>query len=132
MKLPSLSNPAVSGAAWALENAVVVKPAVYTPVTGGLLLAKIFEEAGLPAGLVNVVISPAEEIGDVFTLHPVPRMISFTGSTRVGRRVGALAMTEPRIKRVVFELGGNVMMPTWSMLFVTLSSDDSCRKVGYA
>lgn len=53
---------------------------------------------------------PAEEIGDAFTLHPVPRMISFTGSTRVGRRVGALAMTEPRIKRVVLELGGNARL----------------------
>ncbi|MCB5206811.1 aldehyde dehydrogenase family protein [Methylovorus mays] len=93
--------------ALALGNAVVVKPAEYTPVTGALLLAKIFEEAGLPGGLLNVVIGPSEEIGDAFTLHPVPRMISFTGSTRVGRRVGSLAMTGPRIKRVALELGGN-------------------------
>ncbi|MGY2680729.1 aldehyde dehydrogenase family protein [Pseudomonas sp. CHM02] len=93
--------------ALALGNAVVIKPAGETPVTGGLLLAKIFEEAGLPAGLLNVVIGPAEEIGDAFTLHPVPRMISFTGSTRIGRRVGSLAMTAPQIKRVALELGGN-------------------------
>ncbi|WP_144150311.1 aldehyde dehydrogenase family protein [Paraburkholderia sp. BCC1885] len=93
--------------ALALGNAVVIKPAGETPVTGGLLLAKIFEEAGLPAGLLNVVIGQVEEIGDAFTLHPVPRMISFTGSTRIGRRVGSLAMTAPQIKRVALELGGN-------------------------
>jgi aldehyde dehydrogenase (NAD+) len=93
--------------ALALGNAVVVKPSPETPVTGGLLLAKIFEEAGLPPGLLNVVIGPTEEIGDAFTLHPTPSLISFTGSTRVGRRIGQLAITGPRIKRVVLELGGN-------------------------
>ncbi len=93
--------------ALALGNGVVVKPAEDTPVTGGLLIAKIFEEAGLPAGLLNVVIGPISEIGDAFTLHPVPRLISFTGSTRVGRHIGELAIKGPRIKRVALELGGN-------------------------
>ncbi|HYZ23280.1 MAG TPA: aldehyde dehydrogenase family protein [Rhodopila sp.] len=79
------------GPALALGNAVVVKPAEDTPITGGLLIAKIYEEAGLPPGLLNVVIGPISEIGDAFTLHPVPRLISFTGSTRVGRHIGALA-----------------------------------------
>ncbi|MCJ2141587.1 aldehyde dehydrogenase family protein [Methylobacterium sp. E-066] len=93
--------------ALALGNAVVLKPAEDTPVTGGLLIAKVFEEAGLPPGLLNVVIGPIEEIGDAFTLHPVPRFISFTGSTRVGRHIGQLAMTGPSMKRVGLELGGN-------------------------
>lgn len=93
--------------ALALGNAVVVKPAEDTPVTGALLLAKIFEEAGLPEGLLNVVIGPIAEIGDEFTLHPIPRLISFTGSTRVGRHVGELAMNGPHLKRVVLEWGGN-------------------------
>lgn len=93
--------------ALALGNAVVLKPAEDTPVTGGLLIAKVFEEAGLPPGLLNVVIGPIEEIGDAFTLHPVPRFISFTGSTRVGRHIGQLAMTGPVMKRVGLELGGN-------------------------
>ncbi len=93
--------------ALALGNAVVVKPAEDTPVTGGLLLAKIYEEAGLPPGLLNVVIGPIQEIGDAFTLHQVPSLISFTGSTRVGRHIGELAMTGPTIKRVALELGGN-------------------------
>ena len=95
------------GPALALGNAVVVKPAEDTPVTGGLLIAKIYEEAGLPAGLLNIVIGPSELIGDRFTLHPIPRLISFTGSTRIGRHVGELAMKGPAMKRVALELGGN-------------------------
>src|SRR5260370_2811081 len=94
------------GPALALGNAVVVKPAEDTPVTGGLLIAKIYEEAGLPPGLLNVVIGPISEIGDPFTTHPIPRLISFTGSTRVGRHIGALAMQAPQLKRVALELGG--------------------------
>jgi aldehyde dehydrogenase (NAD+) len=95
------------GPALALGNAVVIKPAEDTPVTGGLLIGKIFEEAGLPPGLLNVVIGPTSEIGDVFTTHSVPRLISFTGSTHVGRHIGALAMQAPQLKRVALELGGN-------------------------
>ncbi len=95
------------GPALALGNGVVVKPAEDTPVTGGLLIAKIYEEAGLPPGLLNVVIGDVKEIGDAFTLHPVPRLISFTGSTKVGRHIGQLAMSAPQMKRVALELGGN-------------------------
>jgi aldehyde dehydrogenase (NAD+) len=95
------------GPALALGNAVVVKPAEDTPVTGALLIAKIYEEAGLPPGLLNVVIGPSSEIGDQFSTHPIPRLISFTGSTRVGRHIGALAMQAPQLKRVALELGGN-------------------------
>jgi aldehyde dehydrogenase (NAD+) len=93
--------------ALALGNAVVVKPADDTPVTGGLLIARIYEEAGLPAGLLNVVIGEVRQIGDPFTLHPVPKFISFTGSTAVGQHIGGLAMTGPTLKRVALELGGN-------------------------
>ena len=95
------------GPALALGNAVVLKPAEDTPITGALLLAKIYEEAGLPPGLLNVVIGPITEVGDEFTLHPVPKFISFTGSTKVGRHIGELAMTGPYMKRVGLELGGN-------------------------
>jgi aldehyde dehydrogenase (NAD+) len=95
------------GPALALGNGVVVKPAEDTPVTGGLLIAKIYEEAGLPPGLLNIVIGPIEQVGDAFTLHSIPQMISFTGSTRVGRRIGGLAMSGPMLKRVALELGGN-------------------------
>jgi aldehyde dehydrogenase (NAD+) len=101
-----LSNRSIAPAL-AVGNGVVVKPAEDTPVTGGLLLAKIYEEAGLPPGLLNIVIGDVKEIGDPFTLHPIPKFISFTGSTRVGQHIGKLAMSGPTLKRVGLELGGN-------------------------
>ncbi|MEU7377360.1 aldehyde dehydrogenase family protein [Streptomyces albidoflavus] len=91
--------------ALALGNAVVVKPNQNTPVVGGGLIARIFEEAGLPAGLLNVVITDIAEIGDALIAHPVPRVISFSGSDRVGRHVGAVAASH--LKRTVLELSGN-------------------------
>jgi aldehyde dehydrogenase (NAD+) len=91
----------------AVGDTVVVKPAQDTPVTGGLLLAAIFEEAGLPPGVLNVVVGASSEIGDAFVQHPIPCLISFTGSTGVGKRVAGLAVAAPIIKRVALELGGN-------------------------
>lgn len=93
--------------ALALGNAAVVKPASDTPVTGGLLIAKLLEEAGLPAGLLSVVVGDAKLIGDPFVAHPVPRVISFTGSTTIGRHIGKVALEASRIKRTMLELGGN-------------------------
>ncbi|RBJ78078.1 aldehyde dehydrogenase family protein [Pseudomonas sp. MWU12-2534b] len=93
--------------ALALGNAVVVKPASDTPVTGGLLLARIFEEAGLPAGVLSVVVGTGAEIGDAFVEHPVPAFISFTGSTQVGRNIGRIASGGEHLKHVALELGGN-------------------------
>lgn len=101
-----LSNRSIAPAL-ALGNAVVVKPADDTPVTGGLLLAKIYEEAGFPPRVLNVVVGDVADLGDAFTLHPIPKFIFFTGSTRVGRHIGALAVTGPTLKRVGLELGGN-------------------------
>ncbi|WP_159124315.1 aldehyde dehydrogenase family protein [Acinetobacter variabilis] len=91
----------------ACGNSVVLKPASDTPVTGGTLLGKLFEEAGLPAGVLNVVSGAGSEIGDYFVEHPIPKMISFTGSTEVGQNVGSKALASPRIKRLALELGGN-------------------------
>ena len=88
--------------ALALGNAVVLKPSSNTPVTGGLLLARILEEAGLPAGLLSVVVGPAR-IGDALVTHPTPRVISFTGSTETGIGISRKA----GIKRLLLELGGN-------------------------
>ncbi|AOE83196.1 4-hydroxybenzaldehyde dehydrogenase [Pseudomonas sp. TCU-HL1] len=93
--------------ALALGNAVVVKPASDTPVTGGLLLARIFEEAGLPAGVLSVVVGSGAEIGDAFVEHSVPAFISFTGSTQVGRNIGRIASGGEHLKHVALELGGN-------------------------
>lgn len=109
----------------ALGNTVVLKPATDTPVTGGLIIAKIFEEAGLPAGVVNVVAGRGSTIGDYFVEHPTPSLISFTGSTPVGRRVGALAVGGQHIKPVSLELGGNAPL-------VVLDDADVAAAVGQA
>lgn len=93
--------------ALALGNAVVLKPASDTPITGGLLLAKVFEEAGLPKGLLNVVVGAGSEIGDAIVTHDMPSLVSFTGSTSVGKRIGELANSGDYIKQVALELGGN-------------------------
>ncbi|MGP3923953.1 aldehyde dehydrogenase family protein [Streptomyces sp. 8N616] len=91
--------------ALALGNAVVLKPHQNTPICGGTLVAKVFEDAGLPAGLLNVVITDIAEIGDALLEHPVPKVISFTGSDKVGRHVATVCAAN--FKRVVLELGGN-------------------------
>ena len=101
-----LSNRSIAPAL-ALGNAAVIKPASDTPVTGGLLLAKIYEEAGLPAGVLNVVIGAGSAIGDYFVHHRVPRVISFTGSTTVGAHIMELAAGSAILKKVALELGGN-------------------------
>lgn len=93
--------------ALALGNAVVVKPASDTPVTGGLLLARIFTDAGLPAEVLSVVVGAGADIGDAFVEHPVPSFISFTGSTAVGRNIGRIANGGEHLKHVALELGGN-------------------------
>lgn len=93
--------------ALAIGNCVVLKPASDTPITGGMLLAKIFEEAGLPEGVFSVVAGLGGEIGDYFVEHDTPKMISFTGSTFVGKRVGQLAVGGSHLKRIALELGGN-------------------------
>ncbi|MCU1717949.1 4-hydroxybenzaldehyde dehydrogenase [Pseudomonas sp. 5P_3.1_Bac2] len=108
--------------ALALGNAVVIKPASDTPVTGGLLLARIFEEAGLPAGVLSVVVGSGAEIGDAFVEHPVPGFISFTGSTQVGRNIGRIASGGEHLKHVALELGGNSP-------FVVLADADLDRAV---
>ncbi|NUS76985.1 MAG: aldehyde dehydrogenase family protein [Streptomyces sp.] len=91
--------------ALALGNGVVLKPHQNTPITGGSLVAKIFEDAGLPKGLLNVVITDIAEIGDAFLEHPIPKVISFTGSDKVGRHVATVCAS--LFKRSVLELGGN-------------------------
>ncbi len=90
--------------ALALGNAVVLKPDPRTAVCGGIVLARVFEEACLPAGLLHVLPGGAD-VGEALITDPLVRIISFTGSTAVGRRVGELAARH--LKRAHLELGGN-------------------------
>ncbi|SNX63004.1 aldehyde dehydrogenase (NAD+) [Streptomyces sp. TLI_55] len=91
--------------ALALGNAVVLKPHQETPIVGGSLVARIFQDAGLPGGLLNVVITDIAETGDAFIDHPLLKVISFTGSDQVGRHVAAVCAAN--LKRSVLELSGN-------------------------
>ena len=99
-----LTNRSVAPAL-ASGNAVVLKPASLTPITGGLIFAEIYEEAGLPSGVLNVIVGSGSEIGDAFIEHPVPQVITFTGSTEIGRHVGELC--GKNLKKACLELGGN-------------------------
>ncbi|WP_082235605.1 aldehyde dehydrogenase family protein [Halobacillus massiliensis] len=94
--------------ALATGNTIVIKPASDTPVTSGLLIADLMEEAGFPKGTVNVVVGRGSEIGDEFVTHPSAKLISFTGSTEVGSHIGELA--GKHIKDTALELGGNNAM----------------------
>ncbi|MCR2811004.1 MULTISPECIES: benzaldehyde dehydrogenase [unclassified Microbacterium] len=93
--------------ALALGNAVILKPDPRTSISGGLALAALFEEAGLPGGVLHVL-PGGGELGAALVTHPGVPCISFTGSTQAGRKVGAAAA--PLLKRVHLELGGNNAM----------------------
>ena len=84
-------------------NSVVFKPASDTPVLAAELV-KIYEEAGIPEGVLNLVIGSGGEIGDALVSDPRVGVISVTGSTETGRAV--LTQTASRLKRVSLELGG--------------------------
>jgi benzaldehyde dehydrogenase (NAD) len=90
--------------ALALGNAVVLKPDHRTPVSGGFGIARVFEEAGLPEGLLHVL-PGGGPAGEALVTDPRIRVISFTGSSATGRRVAGLAANH--LKRVHLELGGN-------------------------
>jgi len=90
------------GPALAAGNAVVHKPASATPVTA-LELARLFAEAGLPEGALNVVPGPGAELGEALARHPDVAMITFTGSPEVGVRLREIS----GLKRVTLELGSN-------------------------
>lgn len=89
--------------ALAAGNAVVLKPDPQTPMSGGFLIARLFEVAGLPKGLLHVLPGSAEA-GEALCRDPNVRMIAFTGSTGAGRKVAEVAGRN--LKKVALELGG--------------------------
>jgi acyl-CoA reductase-like NAD-dependent aldehyde dehydrogenase len=89
--------------ALAAGNTIVLKPAELTPLTA-LELEKLALEAGIPEGVLNVLNGPGRIVGERLVEHPDVAKVAFTGSTKVGRRVGELASQS--IKRVTLELGG--------------------------
>ena len=101
---PSVLGMRVVAPALALGNAVVLKPDPQTPVIGGAMFEAVFREAGLPEGLLQIVVGGAD-VGEALVTDPNVNVVSFTGSTAAGRRVGELAGA--RLKKVALELGGN-------------------------
>ncbi|HKH04577.1 MAG TPA: aldehyde dehydrogenase family protein [Acidimicrobiales bacterium] len=90
---------------------VVLKPSEVAPIDA-FILAEVMNDAGLPAGVFNMVTGTGPEVGEAIAAHPDVDMVSFTGSTRAGRRVAEVASRT--LKRVALELGGksaNVLLP---------------------
>ncbi|MEI6182820.1 MAG: aldehyde dehydrogenase family protein [Polynucleobacter sp.] len=82
---------------------VILKPSELAPLNA-IALAEIIHEAGFPPGVFNLLMGTGQDVGEVLVSHPKVDMVSFTGSTRAGKRVGAIASQS--IKRVALELGG--------------------------
>ncbi|WP_432496294.1 benzaldehyde dehydrogenase [Kineococcus auxinigenes] len=102
--VPTILSIRAVAPALALGNAVILKPDPRTAISGGAVFAQVFAEAGLPAGVLQVLPGGAD-VGEALVVHPAVRVIAFTGSTRAGRAVGALA--GQHLKRAHLELGGN-------------------------
>ncbi|MEQ6903339.1 aldehyde dehydrogenase family protein [Nocardioides sp. YIM 152588] len=102
--VPTILGIRAVAPALALGNAVLLKPDPRTSVTGGVLFAELFAAAGLPDGLLHVL-PGGVETGEALVTEPAVRVVAFTGSTRGGRAVAALAAQH--LKRVHLELGGN-------------------------
>ena len=101
--LPMILGSIKIASALAMGNSVVVKPASITPVTT-LEIAKIIHDAGVPPGVINVVTGPGSSTGAYLAGHPDIDMVSFTGSTEVGRQISHLGADS--VKRIGLELGG--------------------------
>jgi aldehyde dehydrogenase (NAD+) len=82
----------------------ILKPSELTPLTA-LYMTKIFHEAGVPPGVINVVIGYGQTVGNAIASHPVIEKVAFTGSTAVGRKVMEAAANS-NLKKVTLELGG--------------------------
>ncbi len=103
-----------------LGNTVVFKPASYTPMLA-VRLVEILEEAGLPKGVLNLVLGGGGDIGDHLVTHPGVDMVSFTGHTETGAHINQL--TAATLKRVSFELGGKNAIVVMDDADIDLSVD---------
>jgi acyl-CoA reductase-like NAD-dependent aldehyde dehydrogenase len=105
---------------------VVLKPSEYTPISA-YILAEILDEVGLPPGVFNIVSGYGPDVGEAISRHPLINMVSFTGSTRAGRKVFAAA--SGTIKRMHLELGGksaSVILPDADLEKAVRMTIDQC------
>ncbi|MFQ5754367.1 MAG: aldehyde dehydrogenase family protein, partial [bacterium] len=92
------------GPALIAGNPIIIKPASTTPLTT-LKIVGLFNEAGLPAGVLNCVTGPGGKIGSALISHPAVRRVALTGSSETGKRI--MAVAGPDFKRITLELGGS-------------------------
>jgi len=105
--VPLLLSSRGMAVALAVGNSIVLKPSEETPVTGGLMIAEVFEEAGIPPGVLNVVACSRDhvaEVGDELVSNPLVKAISFTGSSTVGKAIASQAGS--LLKKACIEAGG--------------------------
>lgn len=93
-----------AGAALVAGCTVVIKPDEHTPLST-LLMAKLASDAGIPYGVINVICGTGEKVGQLLISHPSVRLVSFTGSTKVGKEI--YGVCAQNVKRIILELGGN-------------------------
>jgi aldehyde dehydrogenase (NAD+) len=93
-----------AAAALALGNAVVLQASELTPVCGGLMLARVLEEAGLPPGVLNVVVGTDIDILNALVTHPIPKVISFCGEPSLARQVQVMMAAGAGLKSVILDL----------------------------
>jgi acyl-CoA reductase-like NAD-dependent aldehyde dehydrogenase len=114
-------------------NSVVLRPSPLTPISS-LAFGAAADAAGLPAGVLNVVVEEGAAGAELISTHPAVDMVSFTGSTDVGRRI--LAQAAPTVKRVTLELGGKSAQiylddavdraPLGAMIAVAMTAGQAC------
>lgn len=101
----------------------VIKPSSKTPLTMIALFTLLDQELELPPGMVNLVMGPAGAIGETLCAHPDVQVVSFTGSTEVGREL--MALCAPQVKKVALELGGNAPF----IVFADADLDDAAEQL---
>lgn len=109
--MPMLLSSRGLGVALAIGNTIVLKPSEESPFSGGLLIAEVFEEAGVPPGVLNVVSCSRDNVkavGDEMVENPLSKAISFTGSTAVGTNIAMKA--GGLLKKACVELGSKDSM----------------------
>ncbi|MGB9790353.1 MAG: aldehyde dehydrogenase family protein [Thermotoga caldifontis] len=113
------------GPALVVGCTVVAKPSSYTPLAT-LELAKCFIEAGLPAGVLNVVTGTNKEVGETLIEHPLVSKIAFTGSTDVGKHI--MNVASKTVKKLTLELGGNCPMIVFDDADIATAAKDAVRR----
>ncbi|WP_020375409.1 aminobutyraldehyde dehydrogenase [Sulfobacillus thermosulfidooxidans] len=111
--------------ALAAGNTVILKPASITPLTA-LMLGPLASEAGIPEGVLNILVGPGALVGDALVRHPDVAMISLTGDTHTGRSIMQAASS--RVKRLHLELGGKAPAIVWD----DISLDNAAQGIAVA